>query len=80
MTNKVIGWDMWEEIGIGIPNPRACIRFPKPDWMSQEEFERLITHLEAEAAKKEAEEQVEYEQEMDALADSDMDYEGGQDD
>jgi hypothetical protein len=42
----VKGWSAVEEIGIGIPNPRNVFRYPKPDDMSSEEFERIIKLIE----------------------------------
>ena len=40
--NKVVGFEATEEIGIGIPNPRACGMFTGPP----ELIEKLANYLE----------------------------------
>jgi hypothetical protein len=48
----VKSWSCFENIAIGIVNPRPVFKFPKPDGMSSEEFERIIELLEKELDEK----------------------------
>ncbi len=44
MKSPVVGWNAYEVIGIGIPNPRAVVRMPIPPGLSDEQ----LAHIEAE--------------------------------
>jgi hypothetical protein len=55
MSTKVVGFHV-EEIGIGIPNPRAVVRMPVPENLTPEQLERLERAIEEWNAKLEEEE------------------------
>jgi hypothetical protein len=37
------GWEMHEDIGMGIVNPGSCTTVTKPDWMSAADFLEIIS-------------------------------------
>jgi hypothetical protein len=57
---RVVGWEAYEKIGIGIPNPRAVTRIPIPPGLTKEQLdaiERAIDILNAEQEALEAAEE-----------------------
>jgi hypothetical protein len=42
VTDKLIGWEMHEEVGISINNPMSCTIVSKPDIWSTEEFLSIL--------------------------------------
>lgn len=69
--SKPIGWEVWEEIGIGIPNSRSCIRVPRPEGISDEEWEAFVVALEKADAEREAREKEEQERAIQQTIDED---------
>jgi len=39
-------WEVWEEVGISIPNPRSVVRVPRPENITDDEWMALIEALE----------------------------------
>jgi hypothetical protein len=46
MSRENVAWEIRETVAMGIPNPRSVTVIPKPDWMSQEQFEAFVKELE----------------------------------
>ena len=54
MLNKIIGWEMYENIGMSIPNPRGCVHITPPENMTAQErqyWENFVEQLEIEINK-----------------------------
>lgn len=41
----VVGFEMWEDIGIGIPNPRSVVRMPIPPGLTPEQLVRIEAEI-----------------------------------
>lgn len=64
MNAKTIGWEMVEEIGISIPNPRSVGRMPIPPGLSPQQLANIeaeIDRINAEADARFKAEQAELE-------------------
>jgi hypothetical protein len=48
------GFEMWERIGIGIPNPRAVVRIPVPKDLTPEQLAELEAWIDKTNAELEA--------------------------
>jgi hypothetical protein len=53
MSRENVAWEIRETVAMGIPNPRSVAVIPKPDWMSQEQFEAFAKELELECPSEE---------------------------
>ena len=45
MTPKVQGFEVWETIGVSIPNPRSVVRMPIPPGLTPEQLARIEAEI-----------------------------------
>jgi hypothetical protein len=44
--SKKLGWETSETLEFSIPNPRACVRIPRPDNITDEQWETFVANVE----------------------------------